>query len=88
MKSSLVRQKTPLSGARRHAATSLFTGLVGVSPSDLLIPGGMESPCPRFTYGPAGHCLEGAWLADRAQVDMDEDAAQHDEGGECRAGRN
>src|SRR5437870_2460451 len=41
----------------------------------------MESPCPSFTYGPTGHCLERARLAERAQAEVHEDAAQHDEGG-------
>ena len=42
----------------------------------------MEGPGPGFAYGAANHGVEGAGLADGAQIDVDEDAAEHDEGGD------
>ncbi len=42
----------------------------------------MECPSPGFAYGAAHHCLEGARFADGALVDVDEDAAKHDQGGD------
>jgi hypothetical protein len=36
-------------------------------------------PGPGLAYGAAGHGLHGAWLADRAEVDVNEDAGEHDQ---------
>lgn len=42
----------------------------------------MKSPGPGFANGPANHGLKGAGLAEGALVDMDEDSAEHDKGGD------
>src|SRR5208282_1568933 len=62
-----------------HLPARFFAGLLRIASGDLLVPGGVESPGPRFAYGAANHRLEGAGLADGAQVDVDEDSTEHDE---------
>ena len=41
----------------------------------------MERPRPRFTDCPAGHSVKGSGLTNRAQINVDEDSAEHDYGG-------
>ena len=65
-----------------HLAARFFAGLLRVASGDLLIPSGMEGPSPGFAYRAANHRLECAGLAERALVDVDEDAAEHNEGGD------
>src|SRR5208282_6795116 len=60
---------------------SLFLRLLRVASGGFLVPRGMEGPGPRFADGAARHGLESSRFADRAQVNMNEDSAQHDE---CR----
>src|SRR5208282_3019239 len=67
------------SAAAAHLPARLFAGLLRIASGDLLVPGGVEGPGPGFAYGAANHCLEGAGLANRAQVDVDEDSAEHDD---------
>jgi len=42
----------------------------------------MKGPGPGFAYGAANHRVEGAGFSEGALVDVDEDAAQHYEGGD------
>jgi len=42
----------------------------------------MEGPGPGFAYRAANHRLEGAGLAERALVDVNEDSAEHNECGD------
>ncbi len=67
---------------RVHSSACFFVGLLRVAPGDLLVPCRMEGPSPRFAHRAANHGLESARLADGAQIDVDEDAAEHDEGGD------
>jgi len=57
---------------RRASSQSLLR----VSSRDLLVPGGVEGPRPGFADSSANHRLESARLADRAQVDVDENSAE------------
>lgn len=68
--------------ARVHPAGRFFAGLLRVAPGDLLVPGGMEGPGPRFAHCAANHGLEGPRFAEGALIDVDEDAAKHDQGGD------
>ena len=65
-----------------HLAARFFAGLLWVASGDLLVPGGVEGPGPGFAYRAANHRLEGARLAECALIDVDEDSAEHDEGGD------
>jgi len=68
--------------AAGHLAAGFFASLLRVASGDLLVPGGVEGPGPGFADCSANHCIECARLADRAQVDVDEDSAEHDYGGD------
>ena len=65
-----------------HPAVGFFAGFYRVASGDLLVPGGVEGPSPSFAYCAADHGLEGPGFADRALIDVDEDSAEHDEGGD------
>jgi hypothetical protein len=69
----------PLGG---HLAARLLARFYGISSGDLLVPGWVERPCPGLADGTANHALEGARFADGAEVDVNEDPAEHDEGGD------
>src|SRR5579883_2228032 len=62
-----------------QASERFFVGLARIAPGDLLIPGGVEGPGPGLAHRAARHGFEGAGFPDRAQVDVDEDPAQHDQ---------
>ena len=68
--------------AAGHLAAGFFASLLRVASGDLLVPGGVEGPGPGFADSAANHCLERAWLADRALVDVDENAAEHHDRGD------
>src|SRR5208282_1514340 len=65
-----------------HLAAGFFAGLLRVASGDLLVPSGMKGPGPGFAYRAANHCLESAGLTERALVDVDEDSAEHNDGGD------
>jgi len=65
-----------------HFPSRFFAVLLRVSSRDLLVPGGVEGPRPGFADSSANHRLESARLADRAQVDVDENSAEHDQRGD------
>src|ERR1700692_4412465 len=67
----------------RYEITALACFLAsrdGVAPSDLFVPGRMKRPSPRFTDRAANHGSERPGLADGAEINVDEDSAQHDHG--------
>src|SRR5664279_4879011 len=68
-------------GWASHLAARFFAGLLGVASGDLFVPCGVKGRGPGFAYGAANHRLESAGFADRTQVDVDKDTAEHDEGG-------
>src|SRR5208282_767382 len=60
----------------------LLTGLDRVTSGDALVPRRMKRPRPGFAHAATNHRLKRAGLADCALVDVDEDSAEHDEGGD------
>src|ERR1700735_891831 len=58
-----------------------FASLTRIASRNLFVPSGMKRPGPGFAHCSANHRLKCARLADRAQVDVNEDPAQHDDGG-------
>src|SRR5580765_8220818 len=58
-----------------------FAGFNRITPGDFLVPRRMKCPRPRFANGAANHRLKCAGLSDRAQVNVNEDTAQHNHRG-------
>src|ERR1700724_3467693 len=63
------------------ALPGLLTGLHRVAAGHLFVPGRMERPGPGFADRTPKHRLESSWLADSAEINVNEDAAEHDHGG-------
>src|SRR5437870_2475698 len=55
-------------------------GLARIASSHFLIPGGMKGPSPCLTDCTPGHRLESARLADCAEIDVNKNSAEHDQG--------
>src|SRR5579863_675346 len=73
----------PLLRASEPALTPrFFARLNGIAPRHFLVPRWMECPCPSLANCPTNHCLKGSRLADCAEIDVNEDSAQHDERGD------
>lgn len=68
-------------GARLLFASFLIS-FVRIASGYLLVPCRMERTCPRLADCTAGHGVKGSGLADRAQINVDEDSPQHDYGRE------
>src|ERR1700727_858067 len=63
------------------ALARFFASLTRIASRILFVPSGMKRPCPSFAHCSANHRAKRARLADRTQVDVNEDPAQHDDGG-------
>ena len=61
---------------------SFFIRLARIASRHFLVPRRMERPRPRFTDCPACHSAKRSGLANRAQINVDEDSAEHDYGGD------
>src|SRR5579864_1490501 len=59
-------------------SASFLQGLLRITAGDFFVPGGVMSPGPGLAHRAACHGLHGARLAHRAQVNVNEDAGQHD----------
>ena len=77
-----LRDATLRFAAGGHLAARFFAGLLRVASGDLLVPGGVEGPGPGFAYRASDHGLKCAGLAEGALIDVDEDSAEHNEGGD------
>src|SRR5580704_17832641 len=64
------------------ALARFLAGFDRIPSRDLFIPGRMKRPRPGFADSAANHGLKCARLADRAEVNVNEDPAQHDHGGD------
>src|ERR1700746_1289166 len=61
-------------------SASFLQCLLRVAAGDFSVPGGVMGPGPGLSYRPSGHGLHGARLADGAEVNVNEDAGQHNQG--------
>ena len=62
------------------ALARFLAGLLRITPRDLFVPCRMKRPRPGFANSTASHRLERSRLANGAEIDVNENPAEHNEG--------